>query len=268
MSDNLRQKQMVSHDTSPLHRKLLSTLVHHKASPRDFWSTRELLSPSRFDSENTPERSPSPAASPRRRPSVERLQKAGRVKTSNIFALESKDAYDPSSLPIVERPSANRPLSEYLVNNSFARADSMRKENNPFRSPGKSGHRRTESEINLPMISPSKQAANVPLPTSPEKQSFSLSNQVLAFSKHPVRHANVFDALDAEDRVPTPRALHRHAKSVTFHEDPPVINEYEHPTPEPSVSVASDREGSWDSEDFEELGLQLRALQLRRAWRS
>lgn len=242
---------MVSQDTSP-YTENTSPNSFNKPSPRDFWSTRELLSPSRFDSENTPERSPSPNASPHRRPSVERLQKAGRVKTSNIFALETKDAYDPSSLPIVERPSANRPLSEYLVNNSFARADSMRKENsNPFRSPGKSGHRRTDSEISLPMLSPSKQAAAVPLPTSPEKPT-STSPTKSSLSRISQFGSNVFDELDAEDRVETPRALHRHAKSVTFHEDPPTINEYEHPTPEPSVSVASDREGSWDSEDYDD----------------
>jgi hypothetical protein len=210
------------------------------------------MSPSRFDSENTPDRSPSP--SPQRRSSIERLKQASRVRNSNIFALENKDSYDPSSLPIVERPSANRPLSQQFISNSFTRMDSMRKENNPFRSPGRSSHKRTESQTDIQFFSPSKAAA-VPLPPSPEKQG-SPSPTKSALRNSQFGLPTVFDSESGvwsdDERVPTPRALHRHAKSVTFHEEPPVINEYEQQTPEPSVSVASDREGSWDSEDFED----------------
>ena len=54
-----------------------------------------------------------------------------------------------------------------------------------------------------------------------------------------------------DERAPTPRALHRHNKSVTFHADPPVVTEYEQQTPEPSVSQGS-RDGSWDPEDYED----------------
>ena len=218
------------------------------------------MAPSRFDnSESTPERSPSPPIpSPKRRPSVERLMQRHSVKNSNIFALENKDAYDPSTVPVVERPSANRPLSQQLANNTFARADSLRKENNPFRSPNRSGHKRTESEINIPFFSPTKSPASVPLPRSPEKQDSPspTKSSLSRTSQFGVSPPNAFDPesgtwSDGEERVPTPRALHRHAKSVTFHEEPPTINEYEQQTPEPS-SVASDREGSWDSEDFED----------------
>ena len=85
------------------------------------------MSPSRFDSENVPERDTSPSA-PKRRPSVERLMQASRVRNSNIFALESKDAYDPTTLPIVERPSANR-MSQGFANNQFTRFYSIHKEN-------------------------------------------------------------------------------------------------------------------------------------------
>jgi hypothetical protein len=211
------------------------------------------MSPTRFDTENIPERSPSP--SPQRRSSIERLKQASRVRNSNIFALETKDAYDPSSLPIVERPSANRPLSQQFVTNSFTRMDSLRKENNPFRSPPKAGHRRTDSQTDFPFISPTKAAAGVPLPPSPEKYSSPspTKSSLARTSQFGISPHSSFDAGNGdwfdEERVPTPRALHRHAKSVTFHEEPPVINEYEQQTPEPSVSVASDREGSWDSDD-------------------
>lgn len=209
------------------------------------------MSPTRFDSENTPE--PDGSLSPQRKNSIEKLKQASRVKTSNIFALETKDAYDPTSLPIVERPSANRPLSQQFVTNSFTRMDSMRKENNPFRSPS---HRRTESHTEIPLLSPSKSAATVALPPSPEKQASpapaSPTKSSLRSSQFGI--SSFFDPENGtwsdEDRVSTPRAMHRHQKSVTFHEEPPVINEYEQQTPEPSVSIASDREGSWDSDDF------------------
>lgn len=212
------------------------------------------MSPSRFDSENEPESDPS--LSPTRRSSIEKLKQASRVRNSNIYALETKDAYDPSSLPIVERPSANRPLSQSFVTNSFTRMDSIRKENNPFRS---SGHRRTESQLDIPLMSPTKSAANVPLPPSPEKASSPTPVSPTKSSLSRTSQFGIPSFFDPEggtwsddDRVPTPRALHRHAKSVTFHEEPPVVNEYEQQTPEPSVSVASDREGSWDSDDFDD----------------
>lgn len=212
------------------------------------------MSPSRFESENTPEgeREQSPGLlSPKRRASIEKLKQAGRVKTSNIFALESKDAYDPSNLPIVERPSANRPLSGSLVNNSFTRFDSLRKENNPLTtSPKRPGHKRTESETAIPiMSSPTHKSVQSPLKesvSSPTKSSLARTSK---FGSPIEQDSGPWS--DGDDRAPTPRAIHRHNKSVTFHQDPPVINEYENPTPEPSVSAASgSREGSWESDEF------------------
>ena len=261
---NRSQKMIVSNDASP-YTENSSPPSFLKGSPRDFWSGRDAMSPSRFDEESEAAvRSPSPSlASPQRRSSIEKLKQASRVRNSNIFALESKDAYDPSSLPIVERPSANRPLSQNFANNSFTRFDSLRKENNPLQSPKRSGHRRTETETNVPLVSPTKFAASVPLPFSPDKQGSPspTKSSLSRTSQFGASPPNSFDPengawSDDEARVPTPRALHRHAKSVTFHEEPPVINEYEQQTPEPSVSVASeDREGSWDSEDFEDADL-------------
>lgn len=245
----LPQKMIVSGESSPYSE---NSFTHENSSPRDFWSKRDPMSPSRFDSENTPEREKSPGIlSPKRRASIEKLKQAGRVKTSNIFALESKDAYDPSNLPIVERPSANRPLSGNLVNNSFTRFDSMKKENNPLpSSPKRPSHKRTESETAIPMrsspshkpvISPLKESAS-----SPTKSSLARTSQ---FDSSVEYDSGPWS--DGDDRAPTPRAIHRHNKSVTFHADPPVINEYENPTPEPSVSATSgSREGSWESDEF------------------
>ncbi|KAF2767211.1 DUF1709-domain-containing protein [Teratosphaeria nubilosa] len=244
------RKMIVSGDTSPYAEN--SSPFQEKASPRAFWSSRETMSPSRFD-ENSPERSPSPLPStPKRRPSVEKLKQASRVKNSNIFALENKDAYDPTSLPIVERPSANRPRSAQLLNSPFTRYDSLRKENHPILSPRPTSGR-TESKMSMPTMSPSKEAQNVALPASPEKQT-SPSPTKSSMARNSM-FGTSFDpdqgTWSDDEGVLTPRALHRHNKSVTFHADPPTVTEYEQQTPEPSVSVDS-REGSWDSDEFED----------------
>lgn len=215
------------------------------------------MSPIHYDdTETTPDRSPSPGLlSPKRRASIERLKQAGRVKTSNIFALENKDSYDPNNMPVVERPSSNRPLSQNVANNSFTRFDSLRKENNPLRSPGRPGHKRMESDSVLHALSNPNSPAKIPLPSSPQKEgppspTKSSLSRTSQFSS-PLEPVPSAAWSEGDDRAPTPRALHRHHKSVTFHEEPPEVNEYENPTPEPSISVASgSREGSWDSDEY------------------
>lgn len=258
------KKMIVTSEASPYTENSFS-----KTSNRDLWSTRDTMMPTHFDAENSftdSLRSPSPDRdpSPKRRPSVEKLQQASRVKNSKIFELETKVAYDPSNAPMVERPSANRPFSQNFANNSFARFDSLRKENNPLRtSPQRPGHKRSETEISLPTLSPTRLASSTELPLSPEKagspaagsptkSSLSRSTQ---FGLHNSPGESSPAWSDNDDRCPTPRAaLHRHNKSVTFETDPPVINEYDNPTPEPSVGATSNgsREGSWESEDFED----------------
>lgn len=236
---------IVSRDSSPYTENAPSPTKD--SSPRAFWTGRDPMSPSRYDSENTPEqRDPSPGPfSPKRRASIERLKMAGRVKTSNIFALESRDQYDVNNTPVVERPAANRPMSQSLLNNSFTRFDSLKKENTPLRSPqSQRGHKRTESETALHITSPNLAKAGGP--PSPTKSALARSSQFE--SPH---EQDTAPWSDGDDRAPTPRALHRHHKSVTFHEGNPQVNEYEHPTPEPSVSATSEsREGSWDSEEY------------------
>lgn len=238
------QKMIVSQDSSPYADTAPSPTKD--SSPRAFWAGRDPMSPARYDSENTPEqREPSPGPfSPKRRASIERLKQAGRVKTSNIFALESRDQYDVNNTPVVERPAANRPMSQSLLNNSFTRFDSLRKENTPLRSPqSQRGHKRTESETALHIASPSHIKHDAP--PSPTKSALARSSQFE--SSH---DQDTTPWSEGEDRAPTPRALHRHHKSVTFHENPQV-NEYTHPTPEPSLSATSEsREGSWDSEEY------------------
>ncbi|GAB7348685.1 hypothetical protein MBLNU459_g7431t1 [Dothideomycetes sp. NU459] len=228
-------------------------------SPRTFWEDRETLSPTRFVSENSPERDASPAVA-KRRSSIENLKKASRVKNSSMFERETKNNYDPSSSPIVERPLSNRPWG-VLQNNAFARFDSLRKENSPLKSPDRPVHRRAESKNDIPLMSPSKIPAPSPAPSpaptaaSPRKEVSSPVKSSLTASS---RYTNSFEPDagtwsdgDDEARVSTPRAGPRHAKSVTF-ETQPEINEYEQQTPEPSSIASGSREGSFESEDCDE----------------
>jgi len=58
---------------------------------------------------------------------------------------------------------------------------------------------------------------------------------------------------DEEKKLPEGKTLHRHAKSVTFDQAPPQINEYEMTTPVPSSIASGSREGSYESfEEYDE----------------
>lgn len=226
-----------------------SSPVQPQRSPRMFWEDR--ASPSRFGSENSPERSTSPTAS-HRRSSIENLKKASRVKNSTMYARETKQNYDPSSSPIIERPLNNRPWGGNLQNNVFTRFDSLRKENNPLKSPT---DELSPSKIPAPSSAVSPTANS--LPGSPRREIPSPMKSSLTSNS---RFANSFESdhshwpEDEEDdgRVATPRAQPRHAKSVTFETAPPEINEYEQQTPEPSSIASGSREGSYDSDDYED----------------
>ncbi|PNS15235.1 hypothetical protein CAC42_8236 [Sphaceloma murrayae] len=231
-SYNQATKKMIVTDTSP---KETSPF----RSSRGIWN-REGMSPGRFGQENSPERE---NVSPAKRSSIENLKKASRVANSPMFARESRDKYDPSSSPVVERPLTDRPLSDRIQQNPFARYDSIRKENNPFRSPEKPTHRRTESRTD---ITDSFQPTS-PLP-SPQKSSLTANsrygNNALGMD---------FDgSLDEDSVAPTPRQSLRPAKSVTFQTTPPEINEYEQQTPEPSSVASGSREGSYESDDYDD----------------
>ncbi|KAK4949219.1 Bud site selection protein bud4, partial [Elasticomyces elasticus] len=244
------QKMIVSRESSPFDSSPFTR------SPRQFWEGRDPLSPGRFDTENTPDRESSPSAV--RRSSIENLKKASRVKNSNMYAREHKQDYDPSSLPIVERPLvSNRPMSAQSTASPFTRFDSLRKENSPLKSPEGRGHRRTESTTQLPILSPGTTPSKVPLPSSPAKELVSPTKSSISNSSRFGAGAQGFDpengiwseGEDDEYRVPTPRVIHRQNKSVTFHSEPPIINEYEQQTPEPSSVASGSRQGSYDSEE-------------------
>ncbi|KAK8091979.1 hypothetical protein PG997_002340 [Apiospora hydei] len=184
---------------------------------------------------------------PTRRSSIERLQKASRVKNSTMFAREQKQEYDPTRIPTIERPLAKVSNSAYVSNPAGG-----------FRS----SHGRSDSQSSVPLYSPgrsivSPMTINSPTPLSPRSPSkdqvspmkSSLSNHRFK-SSHDSQPADYFGESALEDNdLPWGKSLHRNMKSVTFDNGPPQINEYEMATPDLSSIGTNSREGSYDSEE-------------------
>ncbi|KAK4196639.1 putative integrin alpha chain-like protein [Triangularia verruculosa] len=225
-------------DSSPFQSSPLENIT----SPRLFWQNRS------FNSESSLERTGSP--SPTRRSSIERLQKASRVKNSNIRALEQKEEYDPTRIPDLQRP-----LSK-IQPNAFGGGGV-----NGFQGRPLFGHGKSQSTTSIPILSPPTltKANTMPIstspnrPTTPSKESgsplkSSLSSNRFKSSFDP-ETGTWSDVSGDERRLPEGKSLHRHAKSVTFDQAPPQVNEYEMATPAPSSIGSNSREGSYDSTD-------------------
>ncbi|KAL2167563.1 hypothetical protein VTG60DRAFT_1109 [Thermothelomyces hinnuleus] len=239
---NQTTKKMTFTDSSPFQS---SPLDGTTTSPRMFWQNRS------FNSENS-YNSSTGSPSPCRRSSIERLQKASRVKNSNILALEHKNEYDPTRVPHVERPLAK------VQRNAFGRTGTTgttgpRPENRPF------GHQRSESKTSVTASSPSK-ASPGPMspqvrPTTPSKDQPSPMKSSLSSrfkSSFDPETGTWTDTSGDERTLPEGKSLHRHQKSVTFDAAPPQVNEYEMATPDLSSIGSNSREGSYDSEEEEE----------------
>ena len=249
------QKMMLNGDSSPFQSSPFNA-SDGNSSPRLFWQGRGPSTPNRFNSENLfsgSAREPSP--SPTRRSSIERLQRASRVKNSNMFAREQKQEYDPASVPVIERP-----LAKQLQGNAYGGSglDGLRSaERRPF------GHHRNDSKSSIPLYSPT--LTKTPLKTganglrSPSKDQISPTKSSMA--TRPFNPKSSFDAENGtwseensgdERELPPGRTLHRHAKSVTFDAAPPQVNEYEMATPDLSSIGTGSRENSYDSGEEEE----------------
>lgn len=185
--------------------------------------------------------------SPNRRSSIERLQRASRVKNSNILALEQKQEYDPTRIPQIERPLAK------VQGNSFCGSTGS------LRSPDFQRPSLSHSQSDTSAMSPTKsvQSASSPTrPLTPSKEQASPTKSSLSNS----RFKSSFDletgtwSVDSADDADLPhgRSLHRHAKSVTFDAAPPQINEYEMATPDLSSIGTNSREGSYESLEDDE----------------
>lgn len=231
-------------DSSPFQSSPLETAT----SPRLFWQNRS------FNSENS-YGGHSGSPSPTRRSSIERLQKASRVKNSNILALEQKQEYDPTRVPHVERPLAK------VQGSAFGRANaaSLRSENRGL------GHQRSESKTSIPILSPSSSTSKsaLPAPTSPQVRPMTPSKDQASPTKSSLSSSRFKSSFDpetgtwsetsgSERNLPEGKSLHRHAKSVTFDAAPPQVNEYEMATPDLSSIGSNSREGSYDSDEDED----------------
>lgn len=222
----------MSADSSPF----LSSPLESATSPRLFWQNR--------NTENSVFGRGSP--SPTRRSSIERLQKASRVKNSNILALEVKQDYDPTKIPQIERP-----LSKIQGNAFGGTGISGYRDNKAF------AHARSDSQTKIPIYSPQSSPTitrtpplitrspppNGPRPASREQGSPTKSS--LRFRDGPDEDESSWDGRE----LPSGKALQRFAKSVTFDAGPPEVNEYEMATPDISSIASSSRAGSIDSAD-------------------
>ncbi|RYP92710.1 hypothetical protein DL770_001223 [Monosporascus sp. CRB-9-2] len=265
------KKMALNTDSSPFQ----SSPLDSATSPRLFWQNRHANSNAENDLYGGRGASPSPT----RRSSIERLQKASRVKNSTMFAREQKLEYDPTRLLKIERPLAK------VQGNAFGGSGVA-----GFRA----GHARSQSEPDTPRASPTKSpespdtatqspgtatqspnaAAQSPKATtglglsrSPTKDQASpmkssLSTHRFKSSCDSQNSDYSFEgAFEDGNDVPFGGSLRRHAKSVTFDAAPPQINEYEMATPDLSSVGTNSREGSYDSEedddddDYDDYGL-------------
>lgn len=195
---------------------------------------------------------------PSKRSSIENLKKASRVKNSSMFARQQKNEYDPAQVTVPDRPLATgRPLNMQTQANAFGGQglEGMRIEN---------VRRQAEEHIKQAMFEPTGKISP-PIgvaPLSPSKYSVSPAKSSLSKKTGMDARNMGFDPengiwSDEEDslierKLPEGRVLHRHAKSVTFDQAPPQINEYEMNTPDPSSVASGSREGSYESVDDEE----------------
>ncbi|CAK7235633.1 Bud site selection protein bud4 [Sporothrix curviconia] len=256
-------------DSSPFQ----SSPLDSTTSPRLFWQTRN-----GFNSENLYGGGIGGSPSPTRRSSIERLQKASRVKNSSILAQEQKNEYDPTKIPRVERP-----LSK-VQSNSFGALGIISPPSNETKS-----HHRSDSKTHIPLYNPAKASPSAASLESPPHIPGQLSSSVQSFQSDksdtpaataadsapvmatkepssPIKsslssrfkssydeHADFsLDVTLGEYDLPQGRSLHRHAKSVTFDAAPPQVNEYEMATPDLSSVGSNSREGSYESQEDED----------------
>ncbi|KUJ19040.1 putative Bud site selection protein BUD4 [Mollisia scopiformis] len=250
------KKMVLNQDSSPFQSSPFNA-SEGNSSPRLFWNGRSPTTPNRINTENLfagRESSPSPT----RRSSIERLQKASRVKNSNMFAREQKQEYDPASVPVIERP-----LAKQLQGNAYGGAglDGLR---SAERGRG-FGHQRNDSKSSIPLYSSLYSPNKTPLKASanalhsPSKDQISPTKSSLASgrfngkSSFDSENGTWSDEVSGDERqLPPGRILHRHAKSVTFDAAPPQVNEYEMATPDMSSVGTGSRENSYDSGEDED----------------
>lgn len=265
MATNVAQKMFLTKESSPFNGS-----SPFNNSPRLFWKEQTVSPKNRFDSENELESETSPALLSPKRNSIENLKKQSRVKNSSMFEREQKNTYDPTAVQSLDRPLASgRPLSTAVQGNAYG-GNGLSGLRESSVSPSK-GHRRTESQTKIPILSPSKTSpAKLPTQSSfgspfasptkgnttpPEGRMSPTKSSLVTNGRFNSPKCNPESSIMSEDddyKHQTMRPLRRHAKSVTFDTAPPTITEFDMVTPDPSVASVS-REGSYESEEEEEM---------------
>ncbi|KAI1426143.1 DUF1709-domain-containing protein [Xylaria sp. FL1777] len=233
------KKMTLSTDSSPFQ----SSPLEATTSPRLFWQARNANRLGENDLYGGRSGSPSPT----KRSSIERLEKASRVKNSTMFAREQKQEYDPTRIPAFERPLAK------VQGNAFVGAG---------HAGLRSSHGRSESQTNIPLYTPTKPVTSPtgpqnrpPTPSKDQPSPTKSSLSVTRFkSSYDSQNDDVFsDHSMDETSMVEGRYLHRHAKSVTFDAAPPQVNEYEMATPDLSSIGTNSREGSFESDEDDDI---------------
>ena len=184
-----------------------------------------------------------------------------------MFAKEQQHNYDPSSPRILD----GRPLRNSLQGNAFSGRASFADSgaSSPTKVEIKSKTTVVETEIEVEYEEEDSVVHHQPVTSSysavaalsPSKSQSSPTKSSLSKKTGANMRRSGFDPStgiwededeDDKKKLPAGRSLHRHAKSVTFDQAPPQINEYEMTTPDPSSVASGSREGSYESFDDEE----------------
>ncbi|KAL6234975.1 hypothetical protein BDW75DRAFT_210734 [Aspergillus navahoensis] len=189
------------------------------SSTRRFWQGRDSGSPFQKNSENQAPYDPDVAFTTSKRPSLENLKRASRVKGNSMFR-DYNQEYDPTSVYVPQRPLAINRGSHEKQSQGVATA----------RPP-----------------SPDK-AQMGPRPPSPSKDQTAPAKSSLSRAS---RFGTKDMAFDPENEIWYDADGARYTKSVTFDAAPPQVNEYEMTTPDPSSIASESRDGSYDSGEDE-----------------
>ncbi|OOQ88716.1 putative GTP binding protein (Bud4) [Penicillium brasilianum] len=200
------QGESPAFDVSPLNKN---------ASPRLFSKGRESPSPFAKGAENLAPYDPEGINLPAKRPSLEDLKRASRVKNYSMF--QSGQEYDPAQVSLPHRPLAN----------------------------DRSAHRESQMNLAKSQLPDECNMEPTPRPVSPSKDQPSPGKSSLSKGS---RYGKGFDPQN-DIWSEYDSAGHRHAKSVTFDVAPPQVNEYEMRTPDLASVASGSRENSYDSEE-------------------
>lgn len=179
-----------------------------------------------------------------------------------MFAREQQNNYDPSSPFIPD----GKPLRNSLQGNAFIGKGILGSSTTSIASSPDlaNGQRASQEDVPKDAVSPPVKLESPPFnqiaPLSPSKMNQSPTKSSLSKKTGTQFRRSGFDPStgiwededDEEKRLPEGKSLRRHAKSVTFDQAPPQINEYEMTTPDPSSVASGSREGSYESFDDED----------------